>query len=54
MITNIMFKHTVFIRNAICLLGLLVLLTGCQDKAGEDEKTSKVVSQKISSSNPMI
>ncbi len=48
MITNIMSKHTFFIRIAICLLGLLVLLAGCQDKAGEAEKTSTVVSQKIS------
>jgi len=30
------------------LLGFLVLLAGCQDKADEVEKTSKVVSQKIS------
>ena len=43
-----MSKHTFFIRIAICLLGLLVLLAGCQDKADEVEKTSKVVSQKIS------
>jgi type IV pilus assembly protein PilP len=43
-----MFKHTFFIRIAICLLGLLVLLTGCQEKAGDVEKTSTVVSQKIS------
>jgi type IV pilus assembly protein PilP len=43
-----MSKHTFFIRIAICLLGLLVLLAGCQDKAGEVEKTSTVVSQKIS------
>jgi len=48
MIANIMSKHTFFIRIAICLLGLLVLLSGCQDKAGDVEKTSKVVSQKIS------
>jgi len=48
MITNIMSKHTFFIRIAICLLGLLVLLAGCRDKADEVEKTSKVVSQKIS------
>lgn len=48
MIANIMSKHTFFIRIAICLLGFAVLLTGCQDKAGEAEKTSKVVSQKIS------
>ncbi|MDX2448398.1 MAG: pilus assembly protein PilP [Desulfobacterales bacterium] len=43
-----MSKHTFFIRITICLLGLLVLLAGCQDKADEVEKTSKVVSQKIS------
>jgi len=43
-----MSKHTFSIRIAICLLGLLVLITGCQDKAGEVEKTSTVVSQKIS------
>jgi type IV pilus assembly protein PilP len=44
-----MSKHTFIIRIAICLLGLLVLLlAGCQDKAGEVEKTSTVVSQKIS------
>ena len=43
-----MSKHTFFIRSAICLLGLLVLFFGCQDKANEAEKTSKVVSQKIS------
>jgi type IV pilus assembly protein PilP len=48
MIANIMSKHTFIIRIAICLLGLLVLLAGCQDKAGEVEKTSTVVSQKIS------
>ena len=48
MITNIMSKHTFFIRIAICLLGLLVLVSGCQDKASEVEKTSTVVSQKIS------
>jgi type IV pilus assembly protein PilP len=48
MITNIMFKPTFFIRIAICLLGFLVLLAGCQDKASEVEKTSTVVSQKIS------
>ena len=48
MIATIMSKHTFFIRIAICLLGLLVLLAGCQDKAGEVEKTSTVVSQKIS------
>jgi len=43
-----MSKHTFFIRIAICLLGLLVLVAGCQDKASEVEKTSTVVSQKIS------
>jgi len=43
-----MSKHTFFIRIAICLLGLLVLVSGCQDKASEVEKTSTVVSQKIS------
>ncbi len=48
MIANIMSKHTFFIRIAICLLGLLFLFAGCQDKAGELEKTSAVVSQKIS------
>lgn len=48
MITNIMSKHTFFIRIAICLLGLLSLLVGCQEKADEVEKKSKVVSQKIS------
>jgi len=48
MITNIMFKHTFFIRIAICLMGLLVLLAGCQDKADEAKKKSAVVSQKIS------
>jgi len=48
MIATIMSKHTFSIRIAICLLGLLVLLAGCQDKAGEVEKTSTVVSQKIS------
>lgn len=48
MIANIMSKHTFFIRIAICLLGLLVSLTGCQDKTGDVEKTSTVVSQKIS------
>lgn len=54
MIANIMSKHTFFIRIAICLLGLLVLLTGCQDKAGEAEKTSKVVSQKISTEKQKV
>ena len=54
MIADIMFKHTFFIRIAICLLGLLVLLTGCQDKAGEAEKTSKVVSQKISTEKQKV
>lgn len=49
-----MSKHTFFIRIAICLLGLLVLLTGCQDKAGEAEKTSKVVSQKISTEKQKV
>ena len=48
MIANIMSKHTFKIRIAICLLGVLVLLAGCQDKAKEVEKTSAVVSQKIS------
>ena len=48
MIANIMSKHTFFIRIAICLLGPLILLAGCQDKAAEVEKTSTVVSQKIS------
>ena len=43
-----MSKHTFIIRIAICLLGVLVLLAGCQDKAKEVEKTSAVVSQKIS------
>ncbi len=43
-----MSKHTFFIRIAICLLALLVLFAGCQEKAGEVEKTSAVVSQKIS------
>lgn len=54
MIANIMSKHTFFIRIAICLLGLLVLLTGCQDKAGEVEKTSTVVSQKISTKEQTV
>ena len=48
MIANIMSKPTFFIRIAICLLGLLVPLAGCQDKADDAEKTSSVVSQKIS------
>jgi type IV pilus assembly protein PilP len=48
MIANIMSKHTFFIRIAICLMGLLVLLFGCQDKAEKAERTSTVVSQKIS------
>ncbi|MBW2514697.1 MAG: pilus assembly protein PilP [Deltaproteobacteria bacterium] len=43
-----MSKHTFFIRIAICLLGLMVSFTGCQDKTGDAEKTSTVVSQKIS------
>jgi len=49
MITNIMSKHTFFIRIAICLLGLLVLvlIAGCQDKADEAKKTPTVISQKI-------
>lgn len=47
MITNIMPKHTFFIRIAICLLGLLVLIAGCQDKADEAKKTPTVISQKI-------
>jgi type IV pilus assembly protein PilP len=54
MIANIMFKHTFFIRIAICLLGLLFLIAGCQDKADEVEKTSKVVSQKISTSSQNV
>jgi type IV pilus assembly protein PilP len=47
MITNIMSTHTFFIRIAICLLGLLVLIAGCQDKADEAKKTPTVISQKI-------
>jgi len=43
-----MSNHTFFIRVAVCLLGLLVLFSGCQDKAAEPEKKSQVVSQKIS------
>jgi type IV pilus assembly protein PilP len=54
MIANIMFKHTFFIRIVICLLGLLVLLVGCQNKADEVEKTSKVVSQKISTEEQKV
>jgi type IV pilus assembly protein PilP len=47
MITNIMSTHTFSIRIAICLLGLLVLIAGCQDKADEAKKTPTVISQKI-------
>ena len=54
MIANIMSKHTFFIRIAICLLGLLVLLAGCQDKTGEAEKPSTVVSQKISTKSQKV
>jgi type IV pilus assembly protein PilP len=54
MIANIMFKHTFFIRIAICLLGLLVLIAGCKDKANEVEKTSKAVSQKISTQSQKV
>ncbi len=48
MIATTMSKHTFFIRIAICLLGLLVLHVGCQEKADKAEKPSTVVSQKIS------
>ena len=54
MIANIMSKHTFFIRIAICLLGLLVLSAGCQEKTGEVEKTSAVVSQKISTKTQKV
>ena len=54
MIVTIMFKHTFIIRIATCLLGLLSLLAGCQDKANEVEKTSRVVSQKISTAGQKI
>jgi type IV pilus assembly protein PilP len=42
-----MSKHTFFIRIAVCLLSLLILLFGCQEKPKEPEKAQKVVSQKI-------
>ena len=49
-----MSNHIFFIRVAVCLLGLLVLLSGCQDKAAEPEKKSQVVSQKISTKTQKV
>jgi len=49
-----MSNHTFFIRVAVCLLGLLVLFSGCQDKAAEPEKKSQVVSQKISTKTQKV
>ncbi len=43
-----MSKHILIIRVAVCFMGLLPLLFGCQEKAAEPEKKSQVVSQKIS------
>jgi len=39
---------------AVCIMGLLLLLSGCQEKAAEPEKKSQVVSQKISAKEQKI
>ena len=50
-----MSKHTFSIRIAICLLGFLVLIVGCQNQAGEVEKpATTVVSQKISNETQTV
>ncbi len=49
-----MSKHILNIRVSVCLLGLLLLLGGCQEKAAEPEKKPQVVSQKISAKTQKV
>lgn len=49
-----MFKHTVHIKYILCLLCLMALVFGCDEKAEKPEQTSKVVSQKISTTSGTI
>jgi len=49
-----MSKHILTIHVAVCILGLLVLLGGCQEKASEPQKKSQVVSQKISTKTQKV
>ena len=47
-------KHILIIRMAVGILGLSLLICGCQEKAAEPEKKSQVVSQKISAKTQKI
>jgi len=42
-----MSKYIRIICGTVCIMGLLLVLSGCQEKAAEPEKKSQVVSQKI-------
>lgn len=49
-----MSKHIITIRVTVCIMGFLLVLSGCQEKAAEPEKKSQVVSQKISTKTQKI